>query len=142
MLIALLAGAVLPVQVGLNHKMGKAVASPEFASFISFFIGSVGLFVYLLVVKHDLSTITNSTSVDWYVWLAGLLGAFYVTSVIILAPKLGIALTFGLVVAGQMLLSIILDHFGLLGMQVKPINWGKILGISLLIAGVVIIRKS
>ena len=141
-LIVFIAGAVLPIQVGLNHKMGKAIAGAEYASFISFVVGAIVLLVYLLFIKQDFSTITQALQVKWYVWLAGLLGAFYVTSVIILAPKLGIALTFGLVVAGQMTLSLILDHFGLLGMEVKPINWLKILGVLFLIGGVIILRKA
>jgi len=140
--VALIAGAMLPVQAGLNHKMGRALASPEYASFISFAVGTVGLLVYLLVTRQNLNTIQQAFTVPWYVWLAGLLGAFYVTVVILMAPRLGVALTFGLLVGGQMISSLILDHFGLLGMAVKPINWGRVLGIVLLIAGVVIIRRS
>ncbi len=142
MIIVFAAGAMLPVQVGLNHKMGRAVVGPEYASFISFLVGSVVLFFYLLVIKQDLTTITQAGTVSWYVWLAGALGAFYVTTVIIMAPKLGVALTFSLVVAGQMVFSLLLDHFGLLGMQVKQINWMKVLGVLLLVGGVIIIRKS
>ena len=141
-IIVLLAGAVLPLQVGLNHKMGKAIAGPEYASFISFLVGAIALMAYLVIIRQDLGTITQSTSQPWYVWLAGILGAFYVTTVIIMAPLLGIALTFGLIVTGQMLVSVLLDHFGLLGMQVRPINWSRILGMLFLIAGVIIIRKS
>ena len=141
MAVVLLAGAVLPIQVGLNHKMGRAVDGAEYASFISFVVGAVALLFYLMIIRQDLGTITQSLTQPWYVWLAGILGAFYVTTVIILAPRLGIALTFGLIVTGQMVLSLILDHFGLLGMQVKPFNWMKFLGVMCLIAGVIILRK-
>jgi len=142
MLIVFLAGAMLPMQAGLNHKMGKALASPEYASFISFGVGTLALFIYLLFIKQDLTTFGNLVQIPWYVWLAGIMGAFYVTTVLIMAPRLGIALTFGLVVAGQMVLSLFMDHFGLLGMPVKALNWPRIAGALLLIAGVVIIRKS
>ena len=75
------------------------------------------------------------------VWLAGILGAFYVAVVIILAPKLGTALTFVLIVAGQMVVSLILDHFGMLGLPIKQINWQRMVGVALLIAGVLMIRR-
>ncbi|MEM1118922.1 MAG: DMT family transporter [Bacteroidota bacterium] len=142
LLLAAISGAVLPIQAALNAKMGKAVGDPVYAALISFVIGSVGLFIYALITKTDLSQINNSSTVHWSVWTAGLLGAFYVAAVIILVPKIGAALTFGLVVTGQLSLSLLLDHFGWLGMPTHPINWQRVLGIILLIAGVVIIRQS
>ena len=140
-LLAIAAGAVLPAQAALNGKMGKAVGDPVYAAFISFVVGSIGLFAYLAATKTDLSAISKVGSVHWTVWLAGFLGAFYVACVIILAPRLGVALTFGLVVAGQLSISMIIDHFGLLGIPSHPINWPRVVGILLVIAGVVLIRK-
>ena len=140
-LLAVVSGAVLPIQAALNGKMGKAVGDPIYAALISFVVGSIGLLAYVIVSKTQLSSITEATSVNWTVWLAGILGAFYVACVMILAPKLGVALTFGLVVTGQLGISLILDHFGLIGIPVREINWQKILGMAFIIAGVVIIRK-
>ena len=140
-LLAVVSGAVLPIQAALNGKMGKAVGDPIYAALISFVVGSIGLLAYVIVSETQLSSITEATSVNWTVWLAGILGAFYVACVMILAPKLGVALTFGLVVTGQLGISLILDHFGLIGIPVREINWQKILGMAFIIAGVVIIRK-
>jgi transporter family-2 protein len=140
-LLAVIAGAVLPLQAGLNVQLGKSVHQPIFAAFASFLIGTVGLLNYLFVLKFDFSTIANTKSVSSWVWTAGLFGAFYVAAVIILAPKLGTALTFSLVVAGQMAVSLVLDHYGLLGLPVKSINWQRMLGVAFLITGVLLIRK-
>ncbi len=140
-IFAVLAGAVLPLQAGLNIQLGKSVQQPIFAAFISFLIGTIGLLVYLFILKFDFSSVTNVKSVSPWVWIAGLLGAFYVAAVIILAPKLGTALTFSLVVAGQMIVSLVFDHFGLLGLPVKQINWQRLLGVAFLITGVLLIRK-
>lgn len=140
-IFAVLAGAVLPFQAGLNVQLGKSVQQPIFAAFASFLIGSIGLFIYLLILKFDFSTMTQTKTVSLWVWTAGILGAFYVAAVIILAPKLGTALTFSLVVAGQMIISIVFDHFGLFGLPVKTINFQRILGILLLIVGVILIRR-
>lgn len=141
LLLAAVAGAMLPIQAGLNAKMGKAVGDPVYASLISFVVGALVLFVYALIAKVDLTQITQAGTAHWSVWTAGLLGAFYVTAVIMLVPKIGVALTFGLVVTGQLGLSLVLDHYGLLGLPVHPVNWQRIAGILLTIGGVVLIRK-
>ena len=140
-LLAIAAGAVLPIQAALNGKMGKAVGDPVYAAFISFVIGSVGLFAYIVATKTDLTTLSKAGTLHWTVWLAGFLGAFYVACVIILAPKLGVALTFGLVVAGQLGISMIIDHFGLLGIPTHSINWHRVAGMLFIISGVLLIRK-
>lgn len=139
--IAIIAGAVLPVQASLNAKMGRAVGDPVYAALISFVVGSFGLMLYALLAKVDLSQVSNAGSMHWSVWMAGLLGAFYVASVIILVPKIGVALTFGLIVTGQLGLSLILDHYGLLGLPVHAINWQRIAGILCIIGGVLLIRS-
>ena len=140
-ILAILAGAVLPVQAGLNVQLGKSVNQPIFAAFASFLIGTLGLLIYLFILKFDFSTIIQTKTVSPVVWIAGILGAFYVAAVIILAPRLGTALTFVLVVAGQMTVSLVLDHYGLFGLPVKQINWQRLLGVALLVAGVLLIRR-
>lgn len=140
-LLAIIAGAVLPVQAGLNVQLGKSVHQPIFAAFASFLIGTLGLFMYLLILKFNFSSIAQTRTVSPVVWIAGILGAFYVAAVIILAPKLGTALTFALVVTGQMAVSLVLDHYGLLGLPVKQINWQRLLGVAFLVAGVLLIRR-
>lgn len=140
-LLAVVSGAVLPIQAALNGKMGKAVGDPVYAAFISFVVGSIALLGYVAASKTQLSAISTAAQVHWTVWLAGILGAFYVACVIILAPKLGVALTFGLVVTGQLAVSLVIDHFGLLGLPVREVSWQRIMGILLIIGGVVVIRK-
>ena len=141
MLMVFLAGAILPIQAGFNIQIGKSVQQPVFAAFASFLIGTVALFIYLVAIKFNFSSLGNSQSVSPIFWTAGILGAFYVASVIIIAPKLGTTLTFSLIVGGQMIISLILDHFGLLGFAVKEINWPRILGVIFLVLGVLLIRR-
>lgn len=139
--LAIIAGVVLPFQAVLNVQLGKTVQQPIFAAFATFVLGSLTLLTYLLIIKFDFASIIQAKNSSPTVWLGGILGAFYVTAVIILSPKLGTALTFGLVVAGQMIVSLILDHFGILGLPIKEINWQKATGIILLLISVIIIQK-
>jgi len=141
MLFAVAAGAVLPFQAALNVKMGKAVGEPVYAAFISFLVGAIGLFFYLLAIRTELSALSEAKTLNWSVWTAGLMGAFYVACVIVLSPKLGVALTFGLVVMGQLSISLLIDHFGMLGIPVHTISWQRIVGVLLIVGGVVLIRK-
>lgn len=138
--LAFLSGAFLPIQAGLNNKLGKAVASPVHAALFSFIIGSIGLIAYVLVTRQTVSW-AGIKDAPGYVWLAGLLGAFYVTVIILAFPKLGPGLTFGLVVAGQMTLSILLEHFNILVAQQNSVSYMKIVGIALVVLGVIIIRR-
>ena len=142
LLFAVAIGAGLPVQAALNSELGKSVQSPVYGALLSFVIGIAGLLLYLLVTRVDLSTLRGAFELPWYYWLGGLLGALYVAGIIILAPKLGTALTFGLTIAGQMILGLIMDHYGWLGLPVHPINWSRTIGVLFIIGGVVLIRLS
>lgn len=138
--LAFLSGAFLPIQAGLNAKLGKAAESPVYASMLSFAVGTLGLITYILITKQSISW-AGVREAPAHVWLGGLLGAFYVTVIILAFPKLGPGLTFGLVVAGQMIISIILEHFNILVAQQNSISLMKLLGVLLVVAGVIIIRK-
>lgn len=138
--LAFLSGAFLPIQAGLNAKLGKAAESPVYASMLSFAVGTLGLITYILITKQSMSW-AGVGEAPAHIWLGGLLGAFYVTVIILAFPKLGPGLTFGLVVAGQMIISIILEHFNILVAQQNSISLMKLLGVLLVVAGVIIIRK-
>lgn len=138
--LTFLAGAVLPIQAGLNSRLGKSGQNPVYASLISFLVGITAMVIYILFSKQTVS-ISGLKAAPYYVWLGGILGAFYVTFIIFAYPKLGPGLTFGLIVAGQMAVSLFLEHNNILVAQQNPINAAKVLGVLLIIAGVVLIRK-
>lgn len=139
-IIALISGALLPIQGGLNSRLGKAVETPVGAALISFVIGTVALAAYCLLTRQQILW-SGLKSTPAYLWIGGLLGAFYITATIMAFPRLGPALTFGLVVAGQMIMSLLMGHFNLLVAHPQPINLMKLLGVALIIGGVIIIRR-
>jgi transporter family-2 protein len=138
--MTLLSGAFLPLQGGINARLGKSIASPVHASLVSFLVGAAALFSYILITRQP-AQLPGLKTAPWYLWTGGLLGAFYVTVIILAFPRIGAPLTFGLVVAGQMIAAVLLDHFGILVTGFHPVNAWKLLGVALVIAGVVIIRK-
>jgi bacterial/archaeal transporter family-2 protein len=141
LLLALLAGAVMPTQAAINNRLASSVESPVLAALVSFFVGTAALFLYALVSGETLSNLAGIKNAAPIAWTGGLLGALFVTAAVVLVPRLGVAMTFSLIIAGQMLITLVLDHFGFLGLPVKEISLPRIGGILLITAGVVLIRK-
>ena len=119
--MALIAGTFLPLQAGLNSRLGKSIESPVYASMISFITGALAVLTYILITKQHVSW-TELKTAPPYIWVAGALGAFYVTTVILAFLRIGPALTFGLVVLGQMVIAVLLDHFNILVARQHNIN--------------------
>ena len=140
-LIALAAGAMMPTQAATNNRMAVVVDSPILAAFLSFVVGTVALLVYALVAGVPLGNLASAKDAPAIAWIGGLLGAFYVAAGVTLVPRLGVAMTFSLIIAGQMLVTIIIDHFGWLGVPVKEVSLARFGGVLLVTAGVVLIRR-
>jgi transporter family-2 protein len=136
--LGLLIGAALPVQAGVNSQLRQVVGSPYRAGLISVLVSSLTLGVVSLM---SLGLSIQLRESAWWMWLGGVLGAAFVTGSIVLAPRLGATTLVAAVVAGQLSLSVVLDHFGLLGYPVAPISWPRVLGIVLLVAGVLLIQR-
>ncbi|MBI9087147.1 MAG: DMT family transporter [Desulfobacterales bacterium] len=140
-LLALVAGACLPTQAGINVHLGLWTRSSVLAAAISFAVGTLALIAYALGTRIPLPAAEGLAGRPWWIWSGGVLGAFFVTATVILAPRLGAAAMLALIIAGQMVASLLLDHFGLLGYAVHPVNGWRMLGVALLVAGVVLIRR-
>jgi transporter family-2 protein len=140
MAMALALGAVLPMQAAINARLAKTAGSPVMAAFVSFAVGTIALMLFLIIAGKFQFRFISSQS-PWWIWTGGLLGTFFVAGIVILLPRLGVVLSFSLVLAGQMFAAILFDQFGWLGVAVKEISAGKIIGSILLIIGVILIRK-
>lgn len=133
-------GALLAGQVGVNASLGKHLGQPVLAALASFSIGTLALFIYALVARLPWPAPSSVTGFPWWVWLGGLMGAVYVTASVILAPRLGVAVFTALVVAGQLVAALVMDHYGWLGMEELPVTPGRLVGALLLAAGVVLMK--
>jgi transporter family-2 protein len=133
-------GAVLPMQAAINSRLSRTAGSPVMAAFISFAIGTIALMLFLVITGQFQFRFISSQS-PWWIWTGGILGTFFVAGIVILLPRLGVVLSFSLVLAGQMFVAILFDQFGWMGVAIKEISAGKIIGSVLLIIGVILIRK-
>ena len=140
LLFAFAGGVVLPLQAGINAQLGHWLGSPVRAAFVSFLVGTIVLLVAAAFVFKPLPSWAKLGNAPWWVWIGGILGAFYVAASIVTAPKLGAAQLVALVVAGQALASLVVDQFGWVGFETKQISLGRALGMGLVFAGVALVR--
>ncbi len=138
--LALIAGALMPVQAGINARLKMAVADPALAALISFAVGTMALGVYVLVLRIPWPAATLAGG-PWWMWTGGFMGAFFVAVTIVLAIKLGAASMMAWLLAGQFVASLLLDHYGMIGYAVREISWPRILGAVLLMVGAILMEK-
>jgi len=143
LLFAILAGAAVPVQFAVNSELRGAVGGTITAAAISFLVRTIVLGAAVLLVREGVSVLSDIAGAPWWVWVGGLLGAYYVAaSIIILTPRLGAANTVTFIIAGQVLASMILDQFGLLNLSVYPASLARIGDGALVIAGVFVVLRT
>lgn len=141
MIAVVFGGAATALQAPTNAKMMTAVGSPVNAAFVSFAVGTAALGI-LAVVLQTRPDMVASRNLPWYAWIGGLYGAIFVVAAAWGVPKLGVATTITLMVTGQLLLSLVLDHFGVMGVPKQPLNLGRVAGVALVLAGVLLVRRS
>ncbi|WP_367110787.1 DMT family transporter [uncultured Psychrobacter sp.] len=140
-IMGVLGGAFIGAQGGINAQLTKHWAKNSvLASAISFLVGALALWALSLVLFIPIPALTDK--ILWWHWTGGILGAYFVYSLVYLSPRLGASVVVALVLAGQILAAVVLDHFGLAGYPVRPVNTTRLIGIALLGAGVLLIRKS
>ena len=136
----IIAGGATALQAPTNARLAVAMASPVNAAFISFAVGTLalGILAAVLHTKPDLAAVKTLPA---WAWMGGLYGCVFVITAAWGVPRLGAALTITLMVAGQLLLSLILDHFGALGVPRHPIGIGRLAGVALVFIGVLMVRR-
>jgi transporter family-2 protein len=140
-LLALAAGAGLPVQAGVNSALARFAGRPEWAAFISFAVGLAALGAWLLASRARPPGMGALGAAPAWAWSGGVIGAVYVTATILLAPRLGLAATLALSVTGQMIAALALDRLGAMGLATRPITPARVVGAALLVVGVVLVRR-
>ena len=136
----LLAGVFAATQTPTNAMLSTAVRSPVNAAFVSFAVGTLVLAaaVALVRVKPDWGAVR---ALPLYAWLGGAYGAFFVVAAAYSAPRIGVAATVTLLVAGQLVAAAALDQLGAFGMERRDLTPARLLGLALVAAGVVLVRR-
>ena len=132
---ALLAGAFIPLIGILNGRVGRALGEPFYASVMLFGVAIILALVVSVIFGKAVPSVQNLQTLRPMDYTAGFIVAFYVISATVLAGKIGVANFIVMAVSGQIMFSLMIDHFGLFGAPVKPINMTQLVGAVLLLIG-------
>jgi bacterial/archaeal transporter family-2 protein len=142
MIITFFVGAIIPVQAILNARLGKQTLGPLTGALLSFLTGTVILFVLNVIINGNaMFNLRTYATGPWYIWLGGTIGAIFVGYITWVNQPQGMALTFALVVAGQIFISLLIDHYGLFGSAIRTITLDKIIGAALIVVGIILVKK-
>jgi transporter family-2 protein len=133
-------GGLIALQAPINSTLGRTVGTFQ-AAFLSFALGTVLLLAIATVSKGGLGQIGEIRSLSWYYLIGGILGACYVTTVLVTVRTLGAGGVTAATIAGQLSASVVVDQYGLLGVEKQTVTLAKLAGIVLLGIGVWLIVK-
>jgi len=134
------AGCLVGMQAPINSRLGKTVGSLQAASF-SFLVGTAALLAIAAFVRGGLGSLGQVGHAPWWALVGGLLGAVYVTVALLAVRTLGASGLTAVVITGQLVISVAIDRFGLLGVARQPVGVQRVLGLVLLAAGVVLVVR-
>jgi bacterial/archaeal transporter family-2 protein len=141
LLLAVAAGVSVVIQQALNANLKFALNSAAWSGFASYLLGTIFMALLAVALRDPIPSAGLMLRIPWWAWSGGLFGAIFIALSIYLVPQIGAATFIALLIAGQMLASIVFDHFGVLGLPERPVDLSRVIGVALLIAGVVLIRR-
>jgi transporter family-2 protein len=141
-LISFIAGTAVAIQTGVNSQLRHDTNNPILTALISFLVGTVALLFLYFAFFRQSPMFPEGYTYQWWKFIGGLMGVLYITAVVIAAPKIGAANALGFIVMGQFIAAIIIDHYGMMGMPIKPISLYRIAGVALLMGGAYLIQKN
>ena len=140
LVLAVLAGGMLTLQSAINARLAGAVGGPVWAAAVSGLILTVVLTLIASATSRGTPRFNDLESLPWWAWTGGLCGAVLLSVSTAVVHRLGAAQMIALVMTGQVLTSITLDNFGLVGLAPHPMNLKHAIAGGLLIVGAALMR--
>jgi transporter family-2 protein len=94
----------------------------------------------LLLMRAPLPQLQNLAQAPWWAWFGGVAGVLYITAALVLTPRLGAAGFIVCVVAGQVLSSLLIDQFGLMGLPERPVSLLRLAGVGMIVVGMLVVQ--
>lgn len=135
--VAVIAGALVPFQAGSNAELGRALGHPLWATLVSLVVSIVIVIPIVLAMQAPVPELARIWHLPVWAWLGGVAGAIYVSSALILVPRVGATSFIVCVIAGQLIASLLLDYFGWMNLPVREVSLGRVLGVVLVMVGMV-----
>ncbi|KGP91825.1 membrane protein [Pontibacillus chungwhensis BH030062] len=138
MLMVFVGGIGVAVQSSVNGGLGQKIGVFE-GAFVSFLVGAVTLFLVMLFFGKG--NIVQVFSVPKWQLIGGVLGAFFVSTMVLAVPRIGVGAAIFTLISAQLIASSLIDHFGWLGMKQIPLDWSRISGMILMIVAIILYTK-
>ncbi|MGL6244795.1 DMT family transporter [Pseudomonas sp.] len=142
LLLAVVAGAVVPFQSAINANLTRGLGHPLWATLASLLVSIVVLLPIMLAMRLPLPSLAFISKAPLWMWAGGAFGVCFISLALMLLPKLGASGFIALALAGQVVASLVLDHFGLFGLVERQMTLPRVVGAVLLMAGVALIQFS
>ena len=139
-LLTVMVGGLIALQAPINSMLGRTVGSFAAAA-VSFTIGTLVLIAITLLIGGGFGRVDGIRDLSWYYLTGGLLGAAYVTTVLVTVRSLGAGGATAATIAGQLTMSVIVDRVGALGLEERPLSVQRLVGVVLLAAGTFLIVR-
>lgn len=140
-ILAILAGFLLPIQGSINAKLGVLLEHPMQSTLVSYIGGLIACLVVLLIFNPAFPDSKRLTSIEPYLYFGGFLGAVFVSAMLYLMPKIGVANMLAAAIIGQLIMSLVLDNWGAFGNPVIKISFSRLFGVFLLLSGLYFIQS-
>jgi transporter family-2 protein len=140
--LALMVGALIPLQAATNASMSRAIGSVSFASLTVFAVALVFVSMWVVLTRAQIPALSAFRTAPAYGYLGGVIVGSYVLAITFLAPRLGVGNAICFIVTGQILAAITIDHFGLFGSIVQALSWRRVAGVLLMIAGLFLAKRT
>ena len=140
-LVAVLSGVANPFQSAANAQLNKQLQAPVWTGITVYIIGLVGMLVVQAFIRQPIP-IANAGSVSWWAWTGGLISILSTVAGLLLVQRLGSGTFTGLSITASLVVSVVMDQFGWMGLKHHPASPGRIIGCGLLVAGVWLVSRS
>jgi len=140
LLLALVTGGGVAVMAVLNARLGALLGGPFWAAAAQFTVALSAVLGGALLTRQPAPLTAGIGGAPWWIWGGGIFSATFIVVSILLTPRLGVALTLATIIVGQLCAALVVDHYGLFGGNVIRISPARVLGVSLLLVGVALIR--
>ena len=140
--LSLAAGFAVPLQAGTNARLGVALGHPLLATTVSLIVSLIAVVGVMLIFKVQRPCLMALQGTPWWAWLGGIAGVFYITSALLMAPRMGTLNFMMAVIVGQLIISLVIDYFGLVGLPRQPVSGQRVIGALVVIAGFLITIRS
>ena len=137
-LVAIIGGVAAVIQAQLNGVMDKGMGTIE-SVFITYSVGGILIALIMLIMRGG--NLRAFPTLPWYVIFAGICGLIIIGSISFSVPRLGLVAAITILVASQFIVGALIDHYGILGAEIRPLTIQKFAGIATLMLGVWLIIR-